>query len=352
VESLASAFAGEGDSLEALLSRPFPEQTHAFTALNAACAEDGAFVRIPANMVIEEPIHLVFLSDPGGAVQAGPVVSHPRSLVLAGPGSRVTIVETYAGILDEVTLTNAVTEIVLEEGAAVEHYKVQNEPETAFHIALLDVRQERDTRFTTHSVALGSLLARHEVTVRLHGPGATTTLNGLYMPQNEQHLDNPTTIDHVAPECTSRELYKGVVDGRGRGVFNGRIIVRPGAMKTDSSQTNKNLLLSESARANTRPQLEIFADDVKCAHGAAVGAAFRNLPRATCSPTPSWARCWNSFGSSLSGLMSKSWLRPGCRRVAREWRHDRRTDEFRDGSGEFRDGSVACSWAGWPERRG
>jgi Fe-S cluster assembly protein SufD len=271
VESLASALAGEGDSLEAPLSRPFPEQTHAFTALNAACAEDGAFVRIPANMVIEEPIHLVFLSDPGGAVQAGPVVSHPRSLVLAGPGSRVTIVETYAGILDEVTLTNAVTEIVLEEGAAVEHYKVQNEPETAFHIALLDVRQERDTRFTTHSVALGSLLARHEVTVRLHGPGATTTLNGLYMPQNEQHLDNPTTIDHVAPECTSRELYKGVVDGRGRGVFNGRIIVRPGAMKTDSSQTNKNLLLSESARANTRPQLEIFADDVKCAHGAAVG---------------------------------------------------------------------------------
>jgi Fe-S cluster assembly protein SufD len=276
VKSRASALAEEGqskdgESLEALLSRPLGEQTHAFTALNAACAEDGAFVQIPANTMIEEPIHLVFLSDPGGAVPAGPVASHPRSLVHVGPGSRVTIVETYAGIQDEVTLTNAVTEIVLEEGATVEHYKVQNETATAFHIALLDVRQERDTQFTTHSVALGSLLARHEVTVRLRGPGAKTTLNGLYMPQNEQHHDNPTTIDHAAPECTSRELYKGVVNGQGRGVFDGRIVVRPGAMKTDSSQTNKNLLLSESARAYTRPQLEILADDVKCAHGATVG---------------------------------------------------------------------------------
>ena len=271
VESLASALAEEGESLQAHLSRPFEEQTHAFTALNAACAEDGAFVRIPANTTIADPIHLVFLSDAGAAITAGPVVSHPRSLLLAGAGSRATIVETYVGFPGEVTLTNAVTEVVLDEGAAIEHYKVQDETETAFHIALLDVRQERDTRFTTHSVALGSSLARHEVAVRLQGPGAETTLNGLYMPRNRQHLDNPTAIDHIAPECTSRELYKGVVDGRGRGVFDGRIIVRPGAMKTDSSQTNKNLLLSESAQANTRPRLEIFADDVKCAHGAAVG---------------------------------------------------------------------------------
>ena len=273
VERLASALAEEegGGSLEAHLSRPFAEQTHAFTALNAACAEDGAFVRIPANTMIEHPIHLVFLSDAGAAITAGPLVSHPRSLLLAGAGSRATIVETYVGLPGEISLTNAVTELVLDEGAAIEHYKVQDEVETAFHIALLDVRQERDTRFTTHSVALGSSLARHEVTVRLQGPGAETTLNGLYMPRNRQHLDNPTTIDHIAPECTSRELYKGVVDGRGRGVFDGRVIVRPWAMKTDSSQTNKNLLLSESAQANTRPQLEIFADDVKCAHGAAVG---------------------------------------------------------------------------------
>jgi len=271
VESLAAALVEEGESLEAHLSRPFGEQTHAFTALNAACAEDGAFVRIPVNTTIEDPIHLVFLSAAGTAVTAGPVVSHPRSLLLAGTGSRATIVETYIGLPGEVTLTNAVTEVVLEEGAVIEHYKVQNEMETAFHIALLDVQQERDTRFMTHSVALGSSLARHEVAVRLQGPGASSTLNGLYLPRNRQHLDNPTIIDHIAPQCTSHELYKGVVDGRGRGVFDGRVVVRHGAMKTDSSQTNKNLLLSESAQANSRPQLEIFADDVKCTHGSATG---------------------------------------------------------------------------------
>jgi len=267
VSSLASALAQEGESLEPLLSRPFREPTHAFTALNAAFAEDGAFVQVPAHTAIEEPIHLVFLSDTG----KNPLVSHPRSLVLAGAGSRATIVETYAGILGDVYLTNAVTEVVLDEGAAVEHYKVQNETETAFHVALLDVRQERGTRFTAHSVALGASIARHEVKVRLQAPGAEISLNGLYMPRNEQHLDNPTTIEHAAPQCTSRELYKGVVDGRGRGIFDGRIVVCPGAIKTDASQTNKNLLLSASAQADTRPRLEIFADDVKCAHGAAVG---------------------------------------------------------------------------------
>ena len=267
VKSLASVLAEEGEALEPILSRPFREQPHAFTALNAALAEDGAFIRIPANTTIEEPIHLVFISDTG----ATPHVSHPRSLVMAGAGSRATIIETHAGILGDVYLSNAVTEVVLDEGATVEHYKLQNETETAFHVALLSVRQGRGSRFSTHSVALGSSIARHEVKVALEAPGAEVVLNGLYMPRGEQHLDNPTTIEHAAPQCTSRELYKGVVDGHGRGVFDGRIVVRPGAMKTDASQTNKNLLLSESAQVDTRPRLEIFADDVKCAHGAAVG---------------------------------------------------------------------------------
>ncbi len=267
VKSLASVLAEEGEALEPILSRPFREEPHAFTALNAALAEDGAFIRIPANTTIEDPIHLVFISDTG----ATPHVSHPRSLVLAGAGSRATIIETHAGILGDVYLSNAVTEVVLDEGATVEHYKLQNETETAFHVALLSVRQGRGSRFSTHSVALGSSIARHEVKIALEAPGAEVVLNGLYMPRGEQHLDNPTTIEHAAPQCTSRELYKGVVDGHGRGVFDGRIVVRPGAMKTDASQTNKNLLLSESAQVDTRPRLEIFADDVKCAHGAAVG---------------------------------------------------------------------------------
>lgn len=267
VMSLAAVLVDDGEVVEPFLSRWLHEDLHAFTALNAALAEDGAVVRLPPNTTVEAPIHLVFLSDPGAVSQ----VSLPRSLVLVGAGSRATIIETYAGILGDVYLTNAVTEVVLDERATVEHYKVQNETEAAFHIAHLSVRQQRDSRFSTHSVSLGSSLARHEVKVSLEGPGAEVVLNGLYLPQGKQHLDNVTTIEHSAPYCKSREVYRGIVDGQGRGVFDGRIVVRPGAMKTDASQTNKVLLLSESAEADTRPRLEIFADDVKCAHGATVG---------------------------------------------------------------------------------
>ena len=270
LDSLASVLAEdreESEALEALLWRRFRERPQAFTALNMAFGEDGAFIRIPAHISVEEPIHLVFLSDAG----ATPLVSHPLSVVFAGTGSRVTIVETHAGIAGGVYLSNAVTELVLDEGAVVEHYKVQNEADSAFHLGLMDVRQGRASRFSAHSVALGATLARHEVKVTLEAPEAQVALNGLYLPRGRQHLDNPTTIEHAAPHCTSRELYKGVVDGHGRGIFDGHIVVRPGAMKTDASQTNKNLLLSASAQAYTRPRLEIFADDVKCAHGATVG---------------------------------------------------------------------------------
>ncbi|MEP6666339.1 MAG: Fe-S cluster assembly protein SufD [Nocardioidaceae bacterium] len=265
--SLARVLVDDGELLEGVFSRPFPAQHHAFTALNAALSEDGAFVQLPAHTTVDEPIHLVFVSDTG----ASPLVSNPRSVILAGAGSRVAIVETHAGMAGAVYLTNAVTEVVVDEGAEVAHYKVQNESETAFHLALLDVRQGRGSRFSSHSVALGSSIARHEVKVNLEAEGAEVSLNGLYMPRGEQHHDNPTIIEHTAPRCTSRELYKGVIDGRGQGVFNGRIIVHPGAAGTDASQTNKNLLLSEWAEVDTRPRLEILADDVKCAHGAAVG---------------------------------------------------------------------------------
>ena len=267
VTNLASVLAQDAQQLEPLLSRPFAAHHHAFTALNAALTEDGAFVHLPAHTTVDEPIHLVFFSDTGGS----PLVSSPRSVVLAGLGSRVAIVETYLGVPGDVSCTNAVTEIVLEEGAELEHYKVQDEPETAFHLALLDVRQGRGSRFSSHSVALGSSIARHEVRVGLEAEGAEVRLDGLYMPRGDQHHDNPILIEHAAPHCTSHQLYKGVLDGHGRGVFNGRVVVRPGADGTDAAQTNKNLLLSDHAEVDTRPRLEIFADDVKCTHGAAVG---------------------------------------------------------------------------------
>jgi Fe-S cluster assembly protein SufD len=267
VTNLASVLAEEAERLEPLFSHPFGQHHHAFTALNAALTEDGAFVHLPADTTVNEPIHLVFVSDTGGA----PLVSSPRSVVLAGPGSRMAIVETHTGVPGDVYCTNAVTEVVLEEGARVQHSKVQDEPDTAFHLALLDVHQGRDSRFSSHSVALGSSIARHEVRVGLEAEGAEVSLDGLYMPRGDQHHDNPILIDHAAPRCTSRQLYKGVVAGRGQGVFNGRVIVRPGALGTDASQTNKNLLLSDYAEVDTRPRLEILADDVKCTHGAAVG---------------------------------------------------------------------------------
>lgn len=250
-----------------LFAQAFLAQPQAFTALNAAFAEDGALVQIPDETRVDEPIHLVFLSAPG----ATPRVTHPRALVRMGAGSRAILVESHVGSAGEVYLSNAVSEVQLDAGAALEHYTVQNESTAAFHVALLSVRQARGSHFTAHSWALGAALARQEVRVVLEGPGAEVALNGLYLPRGKQHLDNQTTIEHLAPRCISREFYKGVMDDRGHGVFDGRIIVHPGAMKTDASQTNKNLLLSEVAQINTQPRLEIFADDVKCAHGAAVG---------------------------------------------------------------------------------
>ena len=267
VTNLASVLAEGADRLEPFFSGSFGQDHHAFMALNTALAEDGAFIHLQADTIVDEPIQLVFFSDTGGY----PLVSSPRSVVMAGPGSRVVIVETHAGIPGDVSCTNAVTEVALEEGAQVEHYKIQDESETAFHLALLDVRQGRDSRFSSHSVALGSSIARHEVRVRLEAEGAEVSLDGLYMPRGDQHHDNPLLIEHAAPRCTSRQLYKGVLDGHGQGVFNGRVVVRPGADGTDAAQTNKNLLLSNHAEVDTRPRLEIFADDVKCTHGAAVG---------------------------------------------------------------------------------
>lgn len=267
VTNLASRLAEGDERLEPIFSRTFGPFHHAFVALNTALGDDGAFVSLPAGAVVDAPIEFVFFSESDGA----PFISNPRSVVLAGPGSRATIVETHTGLPGEVYCTNVVTEVVLEPGAQVAHYKVQDESESAFHFALLDVRQDRGSCFSSHTVALGSQVARHEVRVCLEGEGADVSIDGLYMPRGNQHHDNPVRIEHAAAGGTSRQLYKGVVDGHGHGVFNGHIIVRPDAAGTDARQTNKNLLLSDDAEVDTRPRLEILTDDVKCAHGAAVG---------------------------------------------------------------------------------
>jgi Fe-S cluster assembly protein SufD len=267
VTNLASVLAQGGERLEPIFSPTFAPFHHAFAALNTALTEDGAFVSLAADVVVEAPIELVFFSETDGA----PLASYPRSVVLAGPGSRATIVETHTGLPGEVYCTNAVTEVILEAGASIAHCKVQDEAGSAFHLALLDVHQARSSRFSSQMFALGARIARHEVRVNLDGDGADVTLDGLYMPRRDQQHDNPVLVVHGAPGGKSRQLYKGVVDEQGHGVFNGHIVVRPDAVGTDARQTNKNLLLSDDGEIDTRPRLEILTDDVKCAHGAAVG---------------------------------------------------------------------------------
>ena len=266
VTNLAAVLAAGPERLEPFFTHA-PGEHHAFAAFNDALTEDGAFIHLAAGTLVDEPIHLVFLSDTGGS----PLMSSPRSVIMAGTDSCATIVETYAGIDGDVYFTNVVTEAVLADGAQIEHYKVQDEPMTAFHLALLDVRQGRDSRFSSRSVMLGSSIARHEVRVLLDEVGAEVSLDGVYLPQGDQLHDNTIFIDHVATNCTSHQLYKGVLDGRGHGVFNGHIMVRQGADGTDANQKNKNLILSDRAEVDTRPRLEIYTDDVKCTHGAAVG---------------------------------------------------------------------------------
>jgi Fe-S cluster assembly protein SufD len=266
VASLADAIATRPDAIEPRLAT-IARDGNAFANLNSAFLEDGVFVRIPASTVVAEPIHLVFLSEP----VFGPTVSHPRNLVIAEGGSQAAIVETFLGTAGEPYFTNAVTEIVLKDGAVLDFSKLEREGDAAFHVATTAVSVGRNANFTSHSISLGGALARNDLNVRLDAEGADCTLNGLFLGNGRQLLDNHTLIDHARPHGTSRELYKGILDGKSRGIFHGKIIVRPDAQKTDAMQTNKNLLLSKEALVNSEPALEIFADDVKCRHGSTIG---------------------------------------------------------------------------------
>ena len=238
----------------------------AFTALNTASICDGAFVYIPDGKAVETPIHLLFIS-----AAEKPVASQPRVLVVAGAGSVATIIESYVALNEEVYFTNAVTEVVAREGAVIDHYRLQQESERAFHIATSQVHQERSSNYTSYAISLGAQVARHTLNVALTDENIETTLDGLYVVTGRQHTDSHTTIDHQRPHSVSNQLYKGILDGSSRAVFNGKVFVREGALLTDARQMNKNLLLSPDAHIDTKPQLEIFADDVKCAHGATVG---------------------------------------------------------------------------------
>ena len=268
VRSLADVIGREPGLVEPHLGRLTDGEASVFADLNTAFATDGVVVVVDSGVVVAEPIHVVHLAAPGSD---SPEVSFPRVLVLAGRGSQCRVVETYTGNAEGSHLTLAVTEVEVADNALVDHYRLQRESAQAFHVGTLAARLGRDSRFANRSFNLGAAVSRTDIEVRFEGEGGDCALDGLFMVDGERTSDTHTRIDHARPHCSSRELYKGVLDGGSRGVFHGVVLVRPGAQKTDAVQMNRNLLLSRRALVHSVPQLEILADDVKCRHGSTTG---------------------------------------------------------------------------------
>jgi Fe-S cluster assembly protein SufD len=267
VMNLAQALRDHSDTLERHLGRYGHPETNAFSSLNTAFFQDGAFVHITRGKALQEPIHLLYVST---AKEPGATAS-PRNLVLAEQGSQLTVLETYVSSVNSSFFTNAVTELVIGDRAAIEHVKFQDESQSAYHMAAIYAHLGRGSRAWMHSIATGARLSRNNIHTKLAGEGLECVLNGLYLTRGDQLADHHMIVEHGQPHCASHEYYNGILDGRSKGVFHGRILVRQAAQKTDAKQTNRNLLLSEEATVDTKPQLEIYADDVKCTHGATVG---------------------------------------------------------------------------------
>jgi Fe-S cluster assembly protein SufD len=264
--SLARALAEQHPACRELLARIADPARHRFAALATALFADGLLLDLAEGVILEQPLRLVFLASGGET----PALACPRVLVRAGANSRATLIEHYAPGQGE-ALSLAVTELALAPGAQLEHYRLQEESGTAFHLGVLAARLDRDASLVSHSVSIGGRIARLDLDVDLRGPGARVEMNGLYIVRDRQHADSHTRVDHAVPRTTSDQLYRGILAGKSRAVFNGKAIVHPGAAGTDARQSNANLLLSADAEVDTKPELEIYADDVKCAHGATTG---------------------------------------------------------------------------------
>lgn len=268
VQTFREALAGDDALLRQHLTKYASDEFDPFVTLNTALIDDGVVVHVAKDVTVDTPIYLLCVTSAGD----GPVITHPRNLLVAEQGSRATIIEDYVGTAGEVYLTNAVTELVVGPNAHVHHYMLERESESAYNVSTLAAHQSHDSNLSSHAVLLGGALVRNNVNPILDGEGCDSLLNGLYVGRDSQHLDSHMRVMHNQPNCESRQFYKGIMDDSSHGVFTGRIIVARGAQKTDAVQSNQNLLLSESARANSKPQLEIYADDVKCTHGSTTGA--------------------------------------------------------------------------------
>ena len=267
VESLAAAAAKDSALVEKHLGQYAHPAGNSFAALNQAFFADGAFIFVPQGVTVAEPVQLIYITS---AKQNGDAIL-TRNLILAEANSKLTVVESYLSTANVAYFTNAVTEIVAGDSANVEHIKLQDEALSAYHIATIAGEFGRASNVSVHSFALGAKLSRNNIRTKLAGEGLECVLNGLYLTRDEQLADHHMIVEHAQPHCASHEYFNGILDDKSKGVFHGRILVREIAQKTDAKQTNKNLLLSDNATADTKPQLEIYADDVKCTHGATIG---------------------------------------------------------------------------------
>ena len=266
VSRLAGEISENPGAIEPHLGRYLDVRRDAFCALNTAFAEDGAYVHIPRGTLVEDPICLLFVSIGDNT----PSMNHPRNLIVAEEDSQATFVEDYVS-LDGAVFCNTVTELVAGDHTVLSHYMIEREHKQAFNISTLRIQQGRSANVASHSVLVGGALVRNNVHPVMAGEGGECLINGLFIGNGHQHLDNYMLVEHASPRCGSRQFYNGILDGHAHGVFHGRIIVHKDAQKTDAKQTNRNLLLSDDAQIDTKPQLEIYADDVKCTHGATIG---------------------------------------------------------------------------------
>ena len=267
ISSLAEAIVRNREVVEPHLARYADSEKEAFTALNTAFFEDGAFLSIPRGLALQEPIYFLYLNT-GGTT---PQIVSPRNLIVAGENSQATVLEDYVSLGAGASFTNVVTELVAGDQAVLHHYRIERESTDAFHVSTLSIQQERSSTVNSHSVLTGGALVRNNIQPILAGEGGNCLINGLFISNGKQHLDNYMHVEHRSAHCGSHQFYNGILDGESRGVFHGRILVCKGAQQTDSKQTNRNLLLSDTAQIDTKPQLEIFADDVKCTHSATIG---------------------------------------------------------------------------------
>ena len=266
VTGLKSAIKNHPDIVSKYIGRNAAIEDNIFTALSSAFIEEGTFIYVEKNTAVEKPVHIFYVTNSNEEI-----MNAPRNLFIAGANSQIKIIESYESLSAGAYFTNVVSEIFLEEGARIEHIKIQDEALSAFHISRTEVSQDKASNYLSYNVDFGGSIVRNNLHTRFNESGAENDLRGLYLTSGEQLIDNHTRIDHAMPHCQSHELYKGVLNDNSRAVFNGKVMVYKDAQKTNAIQENKNLLLSENALVNTKPQLEIFADDVKCTHGATVG---------------------------------------------------------------------------------